>query len=46
MLSIFYLMGNVCAMTQTFPYVRDWGTYYGNKITEQQDAVVDSAGNV
>lgn len=40
------LIGNVCAMAQTFPYIRDWGTYYGNKNNIVQDAIVDSYGNI
>src|SRR5690606_37526870 len=43
---LFLFVGNVCAMAQTFPYIRDWGTYYGNSNTLFRDAVVDSAGNM
>ncbi|MBU2920608.1 hypothetical protein KO504_04580 [Winogradskyella psychrotolerans] len=46
LLTLIILIGNVCAIAQTIPYELDWGTYYGNRFNEQQDAVVDAFGNI
>jgi len=40
------LLVNICVKAQTFPYVKDWGTYYGGNNHIFRDAVVDSAGNI
>ncbi|WP_417854092.1 T9SS type A sorting domain-containing protein [Xanthomarina gelatinilytica] len=40
------LMANAYVLNaQTFPFVREWGTYYGNN-ANMKDAVVDDFGNI
>ncbi len=39
-------MGNTSAQTSSFPYERDWGTYYGPYTTRAISTTMDSDGNI